>query len=258
MLLSEYAAPTATLKYSPQHFASLTFAHLEELDYPTIASAGIIKQWCFSDEIPASASGTVVQPGECIPSVEDLLPITREMEKAFRNGACSVSLVMNVDGQHHTLQFHFSKICLLISINNNHSAVLGARKLFQHVRSLNLLSPANLEQFSRSHIFAPIAGCKITDFPLWKLACLLGETWLEEDVANALLELLYLQETMKSTNDPSLIILPTSFFNDLQHLFEQSPRLYSTNLHPPSSPSSCDSICYDLLRRLQREPLFWL
>ncbi|KAJ7696330.1 hypothetical protein B0H14DRAFT_2243354, partial [Mycena olivaceomarginata] len=205
-----YATPAATLKYSPQYFASLTFARVQELDYPTIASTSIIERWCFSNEIPTTAAGTVIQPGEHIPCMQDLLPIARKMEKAFQDGARSVSLVLNVDSEHRALQFHFSKIRLLISINNNHSAVFGARNLFQHIVSSNLLSSASLERFGGSRIYTPIAGFKITDFPLWKLACLLGETWLEEDVVNALLELLYLQETIKSAADPSLIILPTS------------------------------------------------
>ncbi|KAJ7801991.1 hypothetical protein B0H14DRAFT_2385922, partial [Mycena olivaceomarginata] len=195
MSFSEYATPAATLKYSPQYFASLTFARVEELDYPTIATSSIIERWCFSSDIPTTAAGTVIRPGEHIPHLQDLYPIVREMEKAFSDGARSVILVLNVDGQRHDFQLHFSKIRLLVAINNNYPAILGARNVFQHTISNNLLSSTALNNFGGLRIFAPITGFKITDFPLWKLACLLGETWLEEDIVNALLELAYLRET---------------------------------------------------------------
>lgn len=103
--------------------------------------------------------------------------------------------------------------------------------MFQHTISKNLLSSTAHNNFGGLRIFAPITGFKITDFPLWKLACLLGETWLEEDIVNALLELAYLRETMESPGDPSHILLPTSFSNDIEYLFHKDPKLYSANLH---------------------------
>jgi hypothetical protein len=36
---------------------------------------------------------------------------------------------------------------------------------------------------------------------------------------------------MEFTGDPSIIILATSFANDLQYLFEQTPKFYIANLH---------------------------
>ncbi|KAJ7653251.1 hypothetical protein DFH06DRAFT_994401, partial [Mycena polygramma] len=212
MAFSEYATPVPTLKYSPQYFSSLTFARVENLDYPDITtSPSTIERWCFSNDIPTTATGNVIQPGERIPRLQDLLPISRDMERAFTDGARSVDIVLNVGGgQRVNTQFHFSKIRLLIAVNNNHAAILGAQNLLQHIVDSALLSPADLERFRALHIFGSIFGFQSTQFPLWQLACLLGETWLEEDVVNALLELLYLKETMNSTDDPSLIILSTA------------------------------------------------
>ncbi|KAJ7903021.1 hypothetical protein B0H13DRAFT_1473612, partial [Mycena leptocephala] len=91
-------------------FASLTFARIAEFDYPTIATSSIIERWCFSSDIPTTAAGTVIRPGEHIPHLQDLHPIAREMEKAFADGARSVSVVLNIDDEHHDFQFHFSKV----------------------------------------------------------------------------------------------------------------------------------------------------
>ncbi|KAJ7615825.1 hypothetical protein FB45DRAFT_757653, partial [Roridomyces roridus] len=210
MLLSEYAAPAETLKFSAQYFASLTFSRVTELEYPAIASQSIVKQWCFSNEIPTSATGVVVIHGELIPPTKDLLPIARGMEQAYKNGSRSVSLLLCIEGLSYSVQFHFSKIRLLLLINNNRPAVVGAQNLYHHLSSHDILPPSTVEQFGCLSIFAPIFGFEITDFPLWKLSCLLGEVWLEEDVLNALLELLYLEEAIKTKGDPSFLILPTS------------------------------------------------
>ncbi|KAJ7785370.1 hypothetical protein DFH07DRAFT_726414 [Mycena maculata] len=238
MAFFEYVSPPSSLKYSPSYFTSLTFLRAASLDYPSIASTSIIEHWCFSNEVPTTASGTLIQPGELIPRVQDLLPISREMQQAFAAGYRSVDVVLNHAGHRTGLCYHFSKIRLLIAINNHHAAVLAAGALYQHVITSNLLSSADAERFGNSRITTPISGFQVTDFPLWKLGCLLGEAWLEEDVVNALLELLYFHNAMNSNDDPSFIILPTSFSNDLQFLFGQTPRLYSSN--------------FDLIRRRLR------
>ncbi|KAJ7097418.1 hypothetical protein C8R44DRAFT_643605, partial [Mycena epipterygia] len=210
MLFSEYTTPLSTLKYSPQYFTSLTFARADSLDYPHITKPGLVEGWCFSSDVPATAAGTLVQPGEVIPCLQDLLPISREMQQAFTDGSRSVDVVLNHEGQRMGFRYHFSKIRLLIAINNYHPAVVGARSLYRHVIANGLLLSSDLERLGDLCIDAPISGFHVTQFQLWKLACFLGEIWLEEDVVNSLLELLYLQETMKTTADPSLIILPTS------------------------------------------------
>ncbi|KAJ7683177.1 hypothetical protein B0H17DRAFT_1205244 [Mycena rosella] len=211
MLFSKYATPAATLRYSPQYLASLTFSRVDTLDYPQIKKSGLIQGWCFSNEAPATASGTLIQPGELIPCLQDLLPISQEMEQAFDHGSRSVDVILNDDSQMSGVRYHFSNIYLLIAINNYRSAIDGVHSLYHHIIANNLLSSNDLKRFGDLRIDTPICSFQVTAFALWKLACLLGETWLEEDIVNALLEIIYFHEAMQSSTDPLAIILPTSF-----------------------------------------------
>lgn len=78
----------------------------------------------------------------------------------------------------------------------------------------------------------PICGFQVSDFPLWKLGDLLDETWVEEDVMNALAELLYYQRAALITYpvSPTHLYLPTSFLIDARYLYHQAPRVYSPEL----------------------------
>ncbi|KAJ7111210.1 hypothetical protein C8R46DRAFT_874536, partial [Mycena filopes] len=203
---SDYATPQPSLKYSLEYFSSLTFDRAGSIDYPVVAKPGLISRWCFDSNEPASAASTVVQPGEVVPHADDLLPISRCMESAYAEGSRSVVVTLGETA----VAYHFSKIRLLLAINNNQPAVLGARSLYAHITASNILLPLDLDRFRAMRIRAPVAGFQVTQFPLWTLGCLLGETWLEEDVVNALLELLYLKNAIATTNDPSFIALPTS------------------------------------------------
>ncbi|KAK6981432.1 hypothetical protein R3P38DRAFT_2578397 [Favolaschia claudopus] len=98
MSFIEYATPVATPKYSPQYFASLTFLRVQELDYPEIATSSIVKSWSFTDNIPWTALGTVIQPGELVPFLDDVLPISREMEAAFAAGSRAVRVRLSIEG----------------------------------------------------------------------------------------------------------------------------------------------------------------
>ncbi|KAF7359582.1 hypothetical protein MVEN_00681900 [Mycena venus] len=97
--------------------------------------------------------------------------------------------------------------------------------------SIPLLSSSNLDTFLDLPICAPIFGFYVTEFPLWKLSCLLGEEWLHEDILNALTELLYFSLAANSPSGaPSTLILPTHCLHDAKYLFDQSPRSFSSNL----------------------------
>ncbi|KAJ7750636.1 hypothetical protein B0H16DRAFT_1419803, partial [Mycena metata] len=226
MKFSDYATPHSSLKYSSEYFSALTFEHAHSIDYPVIGKPGFITAWCFDSNEPASASSTLVQPGEVVPHMDDLLPISRAMELAYAKG--SQSVVVTFDGI--AVIYHFSKIRLLLVINNNRPAIIGARSLYSHIIASNILLPSDLDHFKTLRIRAPVTGFQVTQFPLWKLACLLGETWLEEDVVNALLELLYLENATATNNDPTFIALPTSFAQDMRYLFEAGSDAYSSNL----------------------------
>ncbi|KAJ6512374.1 hypothetical protein DFH09DRAFT_862125, partial [Mycena vulgaris] len=204
---SNYATPQPSLKYSPDYFASMTFERAQSIDYPTITNPGLIMGWCFDNNEPGSAAGTLVQPGEIVPHADDLLPISRMMEAAYLGGSRSVAV--NLLGEHR-VTYHFSKIRLLLVINNNRAAVFSARSLYNYISANQILLPPELERFQSLCIREPIAGFQVTRFPMWTLVCLLGETWLEEDVVNALLELLYLKNTILTDSDPTFIVLPTS------------------------------------------------
>ena len=67
-------------------------------------------------------------------------------------------------------------------------AIQWAYRLQEHVLTF---SPAFEAAFLRLRIKSPVNSFHITSFPLWQLGCLLDEVWLEEDVLNAMVELLY-------------------------------------------------------------------
>ncbi|KAJ7681852.1 hypothetical protein DFH06DRAFT_971488, partial [Mycena polygramma] len=205
MEYNNYVQPQPTLKYSYEYFASLTFERAHALDFPTVAKPGSITGWGFDRSEPFYATSTLVQPGEVVPHSDDLLPISSAMEDAFKGGARSV--VINF-GPLEVI-YHLSKIRLLRIIHNNRSVVNNASSLYTHILANNILLPSDLERFRALPIRAPITGFHITRFPLSTLSCLLGETWLEEDVVNALLELLYLKNAILTNTDPSFIALPT-------------------------------------------------
>ncbi|KAK6984345.1 hypothetical protein R3P38DRAFT_3292429 [Favolaschia claudopus] len=98
-LSSGYATPVATLKYSPQYFASLTFFACPGAGLPReIATSSIVKSWSFTDNIPSTALGTVIQPGELVPFLDDVLPISREMAAAFAAGSRAVRVRLSIEG----------------------------------------------------------------------------------------------------------------------------------------------------------------
>jgi hypothetical protein len=102
------------------------------------------------------------------------------------------------------------------------------------------LGPA-LVTFKNSLVTSKIQGFCVSDFQLDKLGCLLGESWLEEDVFNSLLELCYFRKAhyiQSSTDNPlsstdcisDTIILPTSFLTDARTAYEASPPVYTQEI----------------------------
>lgn len=107
-----------------------------------------------------------------------------------------------------------------------------------HVLENLHLSPFLLRDFEQYRIMDPISGFYITEFPLWKLGCLLGENWLEEDVQNVLAEMLYFRNSA-THDDHSFVYLPTLFFNDARRLFHAQPRVYNNNIRNLRLRLSC-------------------
>ncbi|KAF8876525.1 hypothetical protein CPB84DRAFT_1817681 [Gymnopilus junonius] len=180
----DYASPPPHLTFSTNHFGSLTIASATELSYPTIALIGSVVSATFSDEIPGSGSATVITPNEVIPTYSDLTNITASIEDAFLNGMRSVIVKFRYIGL---------KICLELIWNcsNFLPAIEAYQHLLTHLQSLTFnLGPA-LKTLEDLLITSKIQGFFVSDFELYKLKCLLGESWLEEDVFNALLEFSY-------------------------------------------------------------------
>ena len=108
-------------------------------------------------------------------------------------------------------------------------AIQWAYRLQKHVLKDLKFSPAFEAAFLRLRIKSPVNSFHITSFPLWQLGCLLDEVWLEEDVLNAMVELLYFWSCATS-EDASFVYLPTLFFNDARCLFNGDPKSYSKNI----------------------------
>ncbi|KAJ7132732.1 hypothetical protein C8R46DRAFT_923898, partial [Mycena filopes] len=205
-----YSTPAPSSLYSASYFQQLTFKDAAQLVLPLIYLPASICGWTFTNETPTPEQSQV-QPCEGVPDFVDLAPILQGMEQAFHDGARSVAVSLMVGGKKTDHLYHFSKVRLFSYLNNNKVAVQSARALVVHLSSVPLLSPPTLDHFLNLAIRKPIVGFCVTDFPLWKLSCLLGEQWLHEDVLNALAELLYFSQAAVSPADaPTTLILPTT------------------------------------------------
>lgn len=86
-----------------------------------------------------------------------------------------------------------------------------------------------------SPVTSKIQGFFVSDFELYKLSTLLGESWLEEDVFNALLEFSYFYKAydglLHSQTLPSgTIHLPTSFLTDALVAYEAHTPAYTAEI----------------------------
>jgi hypothetical protein len=72
----------------------MTFERAADLMYPRVAVPNSVVSWCYSENVPTSAVGTVITPRDTIPHSTDLFPILRDMEVAFSNGMRSVVMTM--------------------------------------------------------------------------------------------------------------------------------------------------------------------
>ncbi|KAG1811319.1 hypothetical protein EV424DRAFT_1327683, partial [Suillus variegatus] len=186
-----YSTPNLFSAYSKNYFRSITFNNALSLEFPEIAPAGSISRWCFDLDIPGSAVATVILPSEVALHSDDLQPIIQQMEDAFSKGARSVSIEAIINGQPISRTYHFTKIRLFTEINNFHPKILYARRIYEFVSTTLPISRTAAMKFLSLSITQHIRGFHITEFPLWKLGCLLDENWVEEDVLNGMAELLY-------------------------------------------------------------------
>ena len=110
--LSEYSTPGLSSAFSASEFYSMTFERATELTYPKIAPPNSVYSWHYSTNIPTSAAGTIIIPGDIIPNSIDLAPIFCNMEDAFGEGMRSVVLTMTLaeTGSKNTYEYHFAKV----------------------------------------------------------------------------------------------------------------------------------------------------
>ncbi|KDR79618.1 hypothetical protein GALMADRAFT_46580, partial [Galerina marginata CBS 339.88] len=215
-----YASPPPHLAYSSSFFNDLTIAQATERSYPIIAPIGSVISARFLPEIPLSAAATVIVPGEVIPSYNDLIALTSDIEKAYKEGSRSAEVKFRYNGREKCVVYHFSKFELIRNCSNYEPAITTYRHLLRHIQSDSFnLRLASIETFRNSLVTSKIQGFCVANFQLYKLGCLLGESWLEEDVFNALLEFSYFRKAhiQSSANNPSYadnipdtILLPTS------------------------------------------------
>ncbi|KAG6901836.1 hypothetical protein C0995_007339, partial [Termitomyces sp. Mi166 len=163
-----FATPAPHLAYSDQFFHLQKISQISDLleVYPVVLPVGSVISSRFSFKIPGSASATVIQPQEVLPSIKDLHSVTTRMEDAYNmEGMRSINLIKNATNNQHAVQAYSS--------------------LLQHLQSFD--TPA-VQSFVNMPFMFKIQGFIVTKFPLYQLNCLLNENWLEEDVFNALLE----------------------------------------------------------------------
>ncbi|KAF8815066.1 hypothetical protein BYT27DRAFT_7062223, partial [Phlegmacium glaucopus] len=120
--------------------------------------------------------------------------LPRKWKKVLRLGCDQPLCASCTWGWNIFLSIHFLRqINLIRNISNYLPAIQEYRHLLTHLESpqFRALGPA-LEAFRNQSFRARLQGFFVTaDCPLYKLGCLLGEKWLEEDIFNTLTELTY-------------------------------------------------------------------
>ncbi|KAE9391882.1 hypothetical protein BT96DRAFT_1000871 [Gymnopus androsaceus JB14] len=86
---AEYSGkPASHATVSEKYFADLLFSKASNISLPDLAPKGTLSGWVFDSHIPSNAAAAVILPQDIIPHIDDLIPITRDMQfdgKAFRS-----------------------------------------------------------------------------------------------------------------------------------------------------------------------------
>jgi hypothetical protein len=107
---NSYSTLLASTAYSLPYFSTLSFQEATGINYPTIAPRGSVVSWFFVDEIPLSQDTIYILPDDCVPHIEDLLPIICEAEKAFSSHQHAVYINICTDEVQTDYLYHFSKV----------------------------------------------------------------------------------------------------------------------------------------------------
>ncbi|KAJ7224534.1 hypothetical protein GGX14DRAFT_387210 [Mycena pura] len=124
-----YCSPPANMLL-PEYFAHKTVAD----------AAAVVREnqppYIFDRTEPTAISEIILSPGEAIPGLEDLLPITQSAEDKFQKGACSICLQLLGVG---TMRYHLSKLHLILGVNNQGYSLHATSLLLDRVSSATLL-----------------------------------------------------------------------------------------------------------------------
>ena len=257
MNFNDYSSPLSHLCFSTNYFSKLTLGETAELQYPTIAPPGAVTSQKFLTKELDGEVATSVLPLDVIPSIWDLLPTTSTMESAYKHGMRSVLVEFCTDGNQYSHCYHFSKVytCtkvvhtkphsntllpqirLIILICNHKKHVESAHDLISHLSSSHFLDITSaVAELRRTPILSTICGLSTNDVPLWRLATLLDERWMDEDVFNAIVELSYFKHQATISpfpHDPTIpvcLFLPTSFLSDARRHYQSERQQYTTEI----------------------------
>ena len=143
-------------------------------------------------------------------------------------------LVLRCTSQHSSTQIRYIAL-----VCNHKKHVESARDLVLHLSSPNFSEITSaVAELKRTSILSTVRGLSTNDVPLWRLATLLDERWMDEDVFNALTEILYFkhQATTSSPQSPhspavpSCLFLPTSFLADARRYYQSKPQQYTMGI----------------------------
>ena len=143
-------------------------------------------------------------------------------------------LVLRCTSQHSSTQIRYIAL-----VCNHKKHVESACDLVLHLLSPNFSEITSaIVELKRMSILSTIWRLSTNDVPLWRLATLLDERWMDEDVFNALTEILYFkhQATTSSPQSPhspavpSCLFLPTSFLADARRYYQSKPQQYTMGI----------------------------
>ncbi|KAF7293813.1 hypothetical protein HMN09_01177100 [Mycena chlorophos] len=212
--------------FSRRFFARLTIETAAELArsgrLPVALAEGSITRWVFDTVEALGTYQCSVAPGEAIPCLNDLQPITATMQEAFKTrGARTVCIEIN--GKMYRLSF--AKICLIRDVHNQIRLLNQVLRLLDRVESASLLSGQLLADFKACRFGETIAGFHVSRSAVWDLSCIVDEDWLTDDVVNLRLEQMYYMCAAETPGeDPAALLLPVQFFVDArtQHTADDS------------------------------------
>jgi hypothetical protein len=92
-------------------------------------------------------------------------------------------------------------------------------------------------ELKQTPILTTMQGLSTNDVPLWRLATLLLERWMDEDIFNALVKIMYFRHQAKISlppSDPAIpscLFLPTTFLADARRHYQGQPQQYTAEIN---------------------------